>query len=531
MGRVVRRTTNTVNLPVEDAPSRTMTWVGAVGCLLAATVGALALLGWASGQPRLYSWLGDSLAMKPFGALAAITLAGAVWVGRGGGTRSQGRLATAGAAVVGTLALAMLIETASGVRIGVDNLLFPSEVARYRLDGRMGENTALGMTLLSISAVTVMSSRPRVHRLAQWFAFGGFLIALVGGLGRDEGPGTLLAYPGYATLSASHTVSLIGLAAGVIALHPRLEINRLLFSSSTPAGRTLRTLLVPIGVIPLVAGVVAGNMDFTVAQARTAVWALFIGVGVLLATIVLVRSLAEMRREDDRLRLAEEADRVSAMARSGHVLEAMVDAADRERSVLATGLHDDTIQVMTAALLSIDRASAATRTGADATVALVAVRESLTNALERTRRLTFDLQPPVLSARGLQPALSQLALELGVQMGAEIQVDVTASRFPPAVEQIVYRTARELMVNARKHSRAHTVSIRVEHLGRLLAGHVDDDGVGFDSRRPHLPPDHQHMGFDSIAQRLAAVGGTFQVDSSPTHGASVQFTIPCLPEP
>jgi signal transduction histidine kinase len=68
--------------------------------------------------------------------------------------------------------------------------------------------------------------------------------------------------------------------------------------------------------------------------------------------------------------------------------------------------------------------------------ALVAVRESLTNALERTRRLTFDLQPSVLSARGLQPALSQLALELGAQMGAEIQVDVTASRLPPAVEQM-----------------------------------------------------------------------------------------------
>jgi signal transduction histidine kinase len=528
---VVRRTTNTVNLPVEEAPSRTMTLVGAGGCLLAATVGALALLGWVIHQPRLYSWLGDSLAMKPFGALAAITLAGAVWAGRGGGTRSQARLAIAGAALVGALALAMLIESASGVKIGVDSLLFRSDVARYRLDGRMAENTALGMTLLSISALTVMSSRPRVHRLAQWFAFGGFLIALVGGLGRDEGPVTLLAYPGYGTLSASHTVSLTGLAAAVIALHPRLEINRLLFSSSTPAGRTLRTLLVPIGVIPLVAGVVAGNLDFTIAQARTAVWALFVGVAVLLATIVLVRSLAEMRREDDRLRLAEEADRASALARSGHVLEAMVDAADRERSVLATGLHDDTIQVMTAALLSIDRASAATRNGADATAALVAVRESLTNALERTRRLTFNLQPPVLAERGLQPALSQLARELGEQLGAEIEVDITASRFPPEVEQIAYRTARELMANARKHSSAHTISVKVEHLGVLLAGHVDDDGVGFDSRHPHLPPDHQHMGLDSTAQRLAAVGGTFHVDSSPNHGARVQFTIPCLPEP
>ncbi len=112
---------------------------------------------------------------------------GAVWAGRGGSTRSQARLAIAGAAVVGAVALAMLIETASGVRFGVDNMLYPGDVGRYRLDGRMAENTALGMMLLSISAVTVMSSRPRVHRLAQWFAFGGFLIALVGGLGRDEG--------------------------------------------------------------------------------------------------------------------------------------------------------------------------------------------------------------------------------------------------------------------------------------------------------------------------------------------------------
>jgi hypothetical protein len=44
------------------------------------------------------------------------------------------------------LFIAMLIETASGVKIGVDALLFPSDVARYRLDGRMAENTALGMT-------------------------------------------------------------------------------------------------------------------------------------------------------------------------------------------------------------------------------------------------------------------------------------------------------------------------------------------------------------------------------------------------
>jgi signal transduction histidine kinase len=528
---MARRTTNTVNRPVDQAPSRTMTRVGACGCLLAATTGALALLGWTIDQPRLYSWLGDSLAMRPFGALAAITLAGAVWTGRGGGTRSQARLAIVGAVLVGGLALAMLVESASGVKIGVDALLFPREVARYRLDGRMTENTAFGMMLLSISALTAMSSRPRLHMLAQWFAFGGFLIALVGGLGRDEGPVTLLAYPGYATLSASHTVSLTGLAAAVIALHPRLEINRLLFSKSTPAGRTFRTLLVPIGVIPLLAAVVAGNMDFTVAQARTVVWALFVGVAVLLATIVLVRGLSDMRREDDRLLLVEEAERAGALARSGHVLEAMVDAADRERAVLATGLHDDTIQVMAAALLSIDRAAAATREGADATRALVAVRESLTNALERTRRLTFNLQPPVLSARGLQPALSQLALEMGEQMGAQIQVDITAYRFPPAVEQVAYRTARELMVNARKHSSAHTISIKVEHVGLVLAGQVDDDGVGFDARRPHLPPDHEHMGLNSIAQRLAALGGTFHVDSSPSHGASVQFTIPCRAQP
>jgi signal transduction histidine kinase len=87
------------------------------------------------------------------------------------------------------------------------------------------------------------------------------------------------------------------------------------------------------------------------------------------------------------------------------------------------------------------------------------------------------------------------------------------------------------MANARKHSSARTISIKVEHVGLVLAGYVDDDGVGFNSRHRHLPPDHEHMGLDSIAQRLAALGGTFHVDSSPSHGASVQFTIPCRAEP
>ena len=89
--------------------------------------------------------------------------------------------------------------------------------------------------------------------------------------------------------------------------------------------------------------------------------------------------------------------------RREQVLAAMLRAEDEQRARIATDLHDDTVQVMTAALLSLDRVTGAIQRG-DTELALTAAsayRESLVQAMERTRRLMFELRPPALVTAGL----------------------------------------------------------------------------------------------------------------------------------
>src|SRR5206468_8684476 len=87
----------------------------------------------------------------------------------------------------------------------------------------------------------------------------------------------------------------------------------------------------------------------------------------------------------------------AAERRSHEVLGALVTAAEDERSRIATELHDDTVQVITALLMHV-------RLMVRGDPALERFEQLLTEALERTRRLMFELRPHVLQRSGLGAA-------------------------------------------------------------------------------------------------------------------------------
>ena len=75
----------------------------------------------------------------------------------------------------------------------------------------------------------------------------------------------------------------------------------------------------------------------------------------------------------------------------------MDQTAEQERARIAGELHDDTIQVLTAAGLRLDelvRRAEAEQGGSESPVR--EVREMIRHALDRTRKLTFELYPPQL---------------------------------------------------------------------------------------------------------------------------------------
>ena len=213
-----------------------------------------------------------------------------------------------------------------------------------------------------------------------------------------------------------------------------------------------------------------------------------------------------------------------------HILASLLQAQEDERSRIATELHDDTVQVMTAALLSMDRLVMISRRGDVRRVgsAVTHTRAVLEEATERTRRLMFELRPAILHESGLGAALQLLADQTARETGASADVEVDARRYDPAVEELVYRTVQEALANARKHASPTAITVRLgENGGTGLVGEVADDGRGFDpvmiQRRSNAA---LHLGLESMMERIRAAGGDVELTSAPGRGTRVAFSVP-----
>jgi PAS domain S-box-containing protein len=215
--------------------------------------------------------------------------------------------------------------------------------------------------------------------------------------------------------------------------------------------------------------------------------------------------------------------------RRREVVASMLQAEEVERSRIATALHDDTVQVMIASLMAMDRVALVARKNGSAHLAsaVAVARATLEEATDRTRRLMFELRPSVLLREGLVAAIGVLAEQVGRETGASARVRGSVGRYDHTVEELVYRSVQEALANVRKHAHPSTISVTlIEHAGSIRA-EVCDDGLGFDIVDARTRPQSAlHLGLDALHERIGAVGGTVEIISSPGKGTCVRFGVP-----
>ena len=101
----------------------------------------------------------------------------------------------------------------------------------------------------------------------------------------------------------------------------------------------------------------------------------------------------------------------------------------------------------------------------------------------------------------------------------EIDGDVAAALASLAGD--VVQLVREALSNVERHGAAATcrVTLRGTDEGVLLE--VDDDGRGFD-----VDLATWGMGIENLRDRVASLGGTFRIDSTPGEGTTVRVRLP-----
>ena len=203
------------------------------------------------------------------------------------------------------------------------------------------------------------------------------------------------------------------------------------------------------------------------------------------------------------------------------LLAHLVDAQESERSRIAAGIHDDSIQSLGGLGLRLDMLAdhVADEQGREA---LDQVRATVRESIGRLRTLVFDLKPPALES-GLVPALNELFAQRTGEWGFEHSVENRLDAEPDEdVRSVLYRVACEALSNVHKHARASRVDVVVETSDGGVAMSLRDDGLGF-SPSPSRPG---HFGLTSMRERAELAGGRLSVRSEPGHGTTVEAWVP-----
>jgi signal transduction histidine kinase len=199
----------------------------------------------------------------------------------------------------------------------------------------------------------------------------------------------------------------------------------------------------------------------------------------------------------------------------------LVTAQDEERRRLERDLHDGAQQRLVAISLALRMARGLVRPDGNPDLGprLDQAAEQLALALSELREFARGIHPAILTELGLPAALVSLA----ERSTAPATVDVTRldHRLPPQIEATAYFVVSEALANIAKHANAKAVGIRVTVDDGALRVEVTDDGVGGADTT-------KGSGLRGLADRVAAVDGTLEVDSPAGGGTTLRIRIPLM---
>ena len=233
----------------------------------------------------------------------------------------------------------------------------------------------------------------------------------------------------------------------------------------------------------------------------------------------------EREREETEVKLRQSYQVLRQRGRERRrLLASLVTVQEEERRRIAAGIHDDTLQVLANLGFHLERLRRRSEArGADTDV-LDHLDQSLQMAVDRLRRLVFDLRSMSLDQEGLVAALRQLVEDMGRETGMAVEQTGAILSEPEGEARVaLYRIAREAIVNVRKHSGARHCELSIEEIDGWYRVIVRDDGRGFDTSAATEPG---HIGLISMNERRILVGGRMEVVSSPGNGTTVSVWLP-----
>ena len=229
--------------------------------------------------------------------------------------------------------------------------------------------------------------------------------------------------------------------------------------------------------------------------------------------------ITERIRAEDKVRLFQK--RLRAL------ISRLSSVQEHERREVAEELHDGTSQLLSLVKLKLVSLKNIV-TSEEGIESISQIQELLEQALGNTRSLIFSLGSPILYRLGLEAALDWLIEQFNESSQINFSLRIRGQRNSLGYElrSFLFRTARELLTNALKHSEAKNVRVVLDYKcnSTIVELRVKDDGIG--CKTSVIDNKHQCFGLFNIRERLKDIGGNFSLESAKGKGTSVIITVP-----
>jgi two-component system sensor histidine kinase ComP len=210
----------------------------------------------------------------------------------------------------------------------------------------------------------------------------------------------------------------------------------------------------------------------------------------------------------------------------------MLELQENERVRIATDLHDTTMQDLFFLKDRLQTLLEKYALSVEDKTQMVSVIEYIDVINANLRQSCFELHPYLLKEVGLVQTIEKLVrFERAV---SPFEINFQAARISIIEERDleskrhIFRMVQELINNAKKHSQASQINIKLRATSDRIYFEYEDDGIGFETTRSVAATEigSSGIGMEQMKSRILSLRGHFELETSKGKGLKFSAIFP-----
>ena len=198
-----------------------------------------------------------------------------------------------------------------------------------------------------------------------------------------------------------------------------------------------------------------------------------------------------------------------------------VEAREKERQNIASALHDDIGQALTALKLELGLINDSLDNVATCQTRIDNMIKVIDEAALKTQRISYELRPLMLGNLSANTEIRQYCIEWGQRTGLTVNLSIDSVFLNYEKSLAIFRIVQEALTNVTRHANATSVKIDLLHTRDSLNLVIEDDGDGISEEKIGQ---QESYGIIGMRERAEMCNGTLFISGK--NGTKVELVVP-----